>query len=523
MYKLPLSAEEIKKRLLDHPEGWHEIAHDEYDPTSQYAQSGIAVAQAINGLASKDYVDSAISAIPTPDVSGQIGTHNISTDAHNDIRLLINELTNRLNAIADSDDEDLDQISELVDYIKNNKNLIDGITTSKVSVNDIINNLTTNVSNKPLSAAQGVALKALIEEAKINLFDGTGVNSLQTANSTATGANALAEGDQTQATASNTHTEGSFTQATALDAHAEGTKTVASGMYSHAEGFESVAKHIASHAEGASTAEGEYSHAEGWHSKAQANNAHAEGGATIASGVSSHSEGENTVASGVNAHAEGNSTEASGADSHAEGYEAVASGKNTHAEGCQTQATNDHAHAEGNETIAGGTESHAEGYGSKAMGKQSHAEGGSTQTMEAASWAHAEGLETEAHGTASHAEGYKTKALHNNSHTEGAFTQTSRDNQHVEGQYNKDEVTAYHIIGCGADADNRDNCFTAGVIDGKKYIKVGNTFIDEQELIDLINAPDIYVSETVPQTTKVGTIWFDTSIVSTVQAEEVEF
>ena len=41
--------------------------------------------------------------------------------------------------------------------------MIDSITTSKVNVSDIINNLTTNVSNKPLSAAQGVALKALID------------------------------------------------------------------------------------------------------------------------------------------------------------------------------------------------------------------------------------------------------------------------------------------------------------------------------------------------------------------------
>jgi hypothetical protein len=32
-----------------------------------------------------------------------------------------------------------------------------------VSVSDIVNNLTTNVANKPLSAAQGVALKALID------------------------------------------------------------------------------------------------------------------------------------------------------------------------------------------------------------------------------------------------------------------------------------------------------------------------------------------------------------------------
>lgn len=111
----------------------------------------------------KSYTDTQIAAIPTPDVSGQIGEHNTNAEAHNDIRELIVGLTNRLNTLADSDDTTLDQLSEIVAYIKNNKSLIDGITTSKVNVADIINNLTTNASNKPLSAAQGVVLKALID------------------------------------------------------------------------------------------------------------------------------------------------------------------------------------------------------------------------------------------------------------------------------------------------------------------------------------------------------------------------
>lgn len=93
----------------------------------------------------------------------KVSEHNVSEEAHNDIRLLVQGLTDRLNTLADSDDDTLDQMSEIVAYIKSNKTLIDAITTSKVSVSDIIDNLTTNVSNKPLSAAQGVALKALIE------------------------------------------------------------------------------------------------------------------------------------------------------------------------------------------------------------------------------------------------------------------------------------------------------------------------------------------------------------------------
>lgn len=147
-------------------------------------------------LATEDYVSTQISAIPTPDVSGQISTHNsdssahsdirtsvsnlsglvgdtavstqisnhnTSATAHSDIRNLIAGLTTRLNALADSDDTTLDQLSEIVTYIKSNRTLIEEVTTNKVNVSDIINNLTTNTVNKPLSAAQGVAIKSLID------------------------------------------------------------------------------------------------------------------------------------------------------------------------------------------------------------------------------------------------------------------------------------------------------------------------------------------------------------------------
>ena len=95
--------------------------------------------------------------------ASSVSEHNTKTDTHNDIRLLIATLTNRLDALANSDDKTLDQMAEVVAYIKANRELIESVTTGKVSVVDIVNNLTTNVTNKPLSAAQGVALKALID------------------------------------------------------------------------------------------------------------------------------------------------------------------------------------------------------------------------------------------------------------------------------------------------------------------------------------------------------------------------
>lgn len=109
------------------------------------------------------YTAGEVGADPFGTASSAIQGHNSSEVAHDDIRRLITDLTNRLNAFLDSDDKTLDQASEIVAYIKANRELIDSITTSKVNVSDIINNLTSTAANKPLSANQGKALKALID------------------------------------------------------------------------------------------------------------------------------------------------------------------------------------------------------------------------------------------------------------------------------------------------------------------------------------------------------------------------
>lgn len=97
------------------------------------------------------------------EIASAVSNHNTSTASHNDMRILIEELTSRLNALADSDDTTLDQLSEIVSYIKNNKTLIDSITSNKINYADIVDNLTTNNKKKVLSAAQGVVLKALFD------------------------------------------------------------------------------------------------------------------------------------------------------------------------------------------------------------------------------------------------------------------------------------------------------------------------------------------------------------------------
>lgn len=88
---------------------------------------------------------------------------NVTNYNDTEVRGLITGLTTRLNTLANSDDDTLDQMSEIVAYIKSNKDLIDNITTSKVSVDDIINDLAHTDTNKPLSANQGKVLKDLID------------------------------------------------------------------------------------------------------------------------------------------------------------------------------------------------------------------------------------------------------------------------------------------------------------------------------------------------------------------------
>ncbi len=142
-----------------HPTKVSELTND-----SQYITKDGAPVQSVNGQTGAVALLAVdVGADKSGTAAAQVTAHNTSDAAHNDIRLIIDTIANRLNALANSTDTDLDQLAEVVAYIKANRDLIEQITTGKVSVADIVNNLTTNVTNKPLSAAQGVALKALID------------------------------------------------------------------------------------------------------------------------------------------------------------------------------------------------------------------------------------------------------------------------------------------------------------------------------------------------------------------------
>lgn len=113
------------------------------------------------------YTASEVGADPSGTAETKVSAHNTSTNAHNDIRLLIAEITTKLTNFLDVDDTTVDQLSEVLTLINNNKGTLESLTTSKINVSAIVDNLTTSDSTKVLSAKQGVAIKSLIDALQI--------------------------------------------------------------------------------------------------------------------------------------------------------------------------------------------------------------------------------------------------------------------------------------------------------------------------------------------------------------------
>lgn len=85
-------------------------------------------------------------------------SHNISITSHEDLRAAIANL----QVLLESDDTTLDELKEIVTYIKDNRGLIEVITAEKISYSDIVDNLNSTGSDKPLSANMGRDLAAKI-------------------------------------------------------------------------------------------------------------------------------------------------------------------------------------------------------------------------------------------------------------------------------------------------------------------------------------------------------------------------
>lgn len=141
------------------------------DTTHKHDSDYDAKGSADAALASaKSYTDTKTSTLAsTSSVNTSISNHNASTSAHEDIRTLISDLSTAVNNFLDVDDATTDQLSEVLTLINNNKGTLESLTTSKINVSDIVNNLTTNSASKVLSAAQGVTIKGLIDALQTEL------------------------------------------------------------------------------------------------------------------------------------------------------------------------------------------------------------------------------------------------------------------------------------------------------------------------------------------------------------------
>lgn len=160
----------------------------ELSSTSENPVQNKVVKAALDGKADKDEIPTKTSDLEndlgltdTSQVNMLITQHNTNTSAHNDLRISLSELSTKVNNFLNVNDTTKDQLSELIALIEANADDIESITSGKVNVADIINNLTTNVSNKPLSAAQGVVLKGLIDTINSSL---SGYDSRITTNAT---------------------------------------------------------------------------------------------------------------------------------------------------------------------------------------------------------------------------------------------------------------------------------------------------------------------------------------------------
>lgn len=101
-------------------------------------------------------------------------------DATYEVLPALAKVLDNMDAILQSDDPDLDTIQEIVTYLKENKEAVQEILNKKVNISDIVDNLTSAVNNKPLSANQGKVLKDLIDHINDVLSSGdTDLNTLQ--------------------------------------------------------------------------------------------------------------------------------------------------------------------------------------------------------------------------------------------------------------------------------------------------------------------------------------------------------
>lgn len=145
-------------------------AADKASMESSHNQAVADINQSIAGLDSK-YQGKVDSLIAADEANSQaLESHNNDTSAHSYIQGLISELDERLDAFL-GDGDAAAALSDLLEYLQNNGDLIESLDTNKINYSDIVDNLTTAATDKPLSANQGVQLAASIEAMRGEMSD----------------------------------------------------------------------------------------------------------------------------------------------------------------------------------------------------------------------------------------------------------------------------------------------------------------------------------------------------------------
>lgn len=309
----------------------------------------------------------------------------------------------------------------------------------------------------------------------------------------AQGMGAHSEGYITGAAGAGAHSEGYYTYANAEAAHVEGRNNIATAPYTHIEGHENYVSGTATHAEGYyNIADNNYAHVEGYYNTNHAQYSHVEGGNNTnwASGQYGHVEGHENENSGLYTHAEGDSNIATPSvrSGHIEGANNTISAYYTHAEGYDNIASGQASHAEGNGTQAIGSFSHAEGDNTIAAGESQHVFGKYNEPHTYPNWTNNTQYEV-GDKIVYNSTGYVALIANINS------TPSNSNENWQQLRYNNDYV---EIVGNGYYAENtytRSNARTlswegdetlAGSLTVGTKIKIGNTVLTEQNLIDLL-------------------------------------
>lgn len=338
-------------------------------------------------IATEEFVNTAISEIPTPDVSGQISTHNTSATAHSDIRTAISNISTLVGDTAVSEQINNAAVSNQSDwsvndetspaYVKNRTHWLESEYIKFID-NETIPFI---VASEGLYTSDSINNDVVFIEGNTYTFtiDGTSYDCV---------AHIVANygytyiGNVSYLDSSFEDTQEPFCVLCYNNAEVSTMLLESSGIQiattfegdSHAislsglvETYHKIDRKYLPHLVGRSGSEegaeifnnynlniasGGYAHAEGSNTTAEGWYSHAEGNSTSAVGTNAHAEGSGSYAEGINSHAEGSGTTASGYTSHAEGYNVVAASEYQHAQGkFNIEDANDiYAHIVGNGT-----------------------------------------------------------------------------------------------------------------------------------------------------------------------------